>query len=256
MINNIKFCSTMVVLILTISLASASSDDILFQASTIGALMEGVMDGDMTFRELAEHGDFGLGTFDRLDGEMVELDGHFYQVRSDGLTYEVNESTKTPFAEVTYFSPDRTLIFNRSSNLTLLEDYLDGQIPSMNIFYAIRIDGTFDYVKTRSVPAQERPYPTLEEALKGQRVLESHNQSGTVVGFWAPAYAQGVNVPGYHFHFLNENRTRGGHLLDLRLQNAKITVDYTEQLFLALPQSDDFLSAQLGTNGEGVLEKA
>ncbi len=214
------------------------------------------MEGNMTFGELAEHGDFGLGTFNRLDGEMVELDGHFYQIRSDGRSYPVNDSTKTPFAEVTYFTSDRTIGYNGSSNLTLLERYIDSQIPSRNIFYAIRIDGTFDYVKARSVPAQSRPYPTLEEALAGQRVFESYNQSGTVVGFWSPAYAEGLNVPGYHFHFLNENRTQGGHLLDLRLKNATIAIDYTEELNMVLPQTGDFLHAELSGDEEEDLSKA
>lgn len=52
-----------------------SSDDILYQVSTINALLEGIYDGDTSYGELKQHGDFGIGTFSGLDGGMIELDG-------------------------------------------------------------------------------------------------------------------------------------------------------------------------------------
>ena len=62
----------------------AAPPRLLFQTSTLQALMAGVYDGNLTFQELARHGDFGLGTLDALDGEMIALDGVFYQARADG----------------------------------------------------------------------------------------------------------------------------------------------------------------------------
>ncbi len=248
------------VILASVFLATASAEDhandTLFQASTISALMSGVFDGTMTFKDLGEHGDFGLGTVDRLDGEMVDLDGHFYQVKSDGIAYTVNDSMKTPFAEVTFFEPDETMHLNGTSNLTMLQKYLESRPPTKNMFYAIRIDGTFDYVKTRSVPAQSKPYPTLTEALKGQKIFEFHNQSGTVVGFWCPDYVKGVNVAGYHFHFLTANRTAGGHLLDLKLENASIKIDKTSEFFMELPDENEFYQANLTGDNQAELKKA
>ena len=55
-----------------------------YQTSTMGALLDGVYDGDVTIAELLTHGDFGLGTFNHLDGEMVVLDGVCHHLRSDG----------------------------------------------------------------------------------------------------------------------------------------------------------------------------
>ncbi len=247
-------------IIASIFLATASAEDyandILFQASTISALMDGVFDGTMTLKDLREHGDFGLGTFDRLDGEMVELDGHFYQVKADGISYSVDDSMQTPFAEVTFFEPDETLHLNGTSNLTMLQKYVESRLPTKNVFYAIRIDGSFDYVKTRSVPAQSKPYPTLTEALKGQKTFEFHNQSGTVVGFWCPNYINGVNVAGYHFHFLTANRTAGGHLLDIKLENASIKIDKTSGSFMELPDENDFYQANLTGDNQAALKKA
>ena len=63
---------------------------VLFQASTIGALLDGAYDGDVTFAELAEHGDLGLGTLDALDGEMIALDGRFYRADVDGGIHPVD----------------------------------------------------------------------------------------------------------------------------------------------------------------------
>lgn len=238
------------------SLASDPSKDVLFQVSAITALMQGVFEGSMSFKELAMHGDFGIGTLDDLDGELVELDGQFYQVKADGKVYPVSDSQEAPIADVTFFEPDQKILFNGSANQTELQRYLEDQMPSKNIFYAIRIDGTFDYIKTRSPPAQDRPYPTLTEALGHQSVFELYNQSGTIVGFWSPAYANGVIVPGYHFHFLNENRTAGGHVLDFSLKNASIAIDYTPEFFMVLPENKEFLQADLTGADQAELQKA
>ena len=60
------------------------ADHAVYQTSTMGALLDGVYDGDVTIAELLRHGDFGLGTFNHLDGEMLVLDGVCYQLRGDG----------------------------------------------------------------------------------------------------------------------------------------------------------------------------
>ena len=126
----------------------------LFQTSTLQALMAGVYDGDLTFQELARHGDFGLGTFDALDGEMIALDGAFYQIKADGRVYPVTGSMKTPFAAVAFFKAGRTYMIEMPLKYQQLLDYVDRLLPSLNLPYAIKIDGFFSYVKTRSIPRQ------------------------------------------------------------------------------------------------------
>jgi len=240
--------------------APNSSEDVLFQSGAVAALQQGVFDGSMTYGELASHGNFGIGTFNSLDGEMVELNDQFYQIKADGAIYHVNNSIKTPFAIVTNLSADNEMKFyspgNSSANLTMLQSYLDNQMPSRNIFYAIRIDGLFDSVKTRSVPAQAEPYPTLAEATENQSIFELSNESGTMVGFWSPEFVSGINVPGYHFHFLNDERTAGGHLLDLRVKNVSITFDNTLEFFMDLPNEKEFLMTDLSGANQEDLEKA
>ena len=149
----------------------AAEPRLLFQTSTLQALMAGVYDGDLTYQELARHGDFGLGTFDALDGEMIALDGAFYQIKADGRVYPVAGAMKTPFAEVTFFKADRTHMIEMPMNFQQLLDYVDRLLPSPNLPYAIRIDGVFPSVKTRSIPRQQKPYPPLARRPKSRRCL-------------------------------------------------------------------------------------
>jgi acetolactate decarboxylase len=117
-----------------------SQHDVLFQESTYSALLAGDYNGDMTLKDLRAQGDFGLGTFDALDGEMVLLNGTFYQIKSDGNVYLANDFVKSPFADVTSFKPDSQLLLvsNGSLNYSELQHYLDQQLPTKNIFYAAK----------------------------------------------------------------------------------------------------------------------
>lgn len=228
--------------------------DVLFQTSTINALLEGVYDGDMTFEELRKRGDFGLGTLDGLDGELIGLNGKFYQIKSDGVVSSVDDSMRTPFAVVTFHEADKTVMLNKSLNLEQLENYLDSILPSQNIFYAIRIDGTFRYIKVRSVPKQERPYPRLVDVVKNQPIFEFHDMRGTIVAFWLPEYISGINVPGYHFHFLTEDRKAGGHLLSVITEDIKIQIDYTLEIHMVLPGNREFSSVDIAKEKQKELE--
>ncbi len=227
-----------------------------FQASTINALVEGVYDGEMTYGELRAHGDFGLGTFNALDGEMIAFDGLFYQIKSDGVAYPVDDAQQTPFAIVQFFGPEVRQDLGRAMDYEQLKGHLHSVIPSTNFFYAIRIDGLFRYMKTRSVPRQTKPYPPLIEVTKTQPVFEFSDVSGTLVGFRFPDYAQGINVPGYHLHFLTEDRKAGGHILDCRLQQGKMMVEHTSNFHMELPSRGTFLDADLAKDQRETLRQA
>ena len=231
-------------LLLTLALTApclgAADRGVLFQYSTIQALMEGVYDGDLTYGELKQHGDFGIGTLNALDGEMVAVDGKFYQIKADGVAYPIPASRKTPFAEVTFFKPDQTVMVSEPLNCYQLGKYLEKLLPSPNLSYAIRIEGVFPYIKARSLPPQRQPYPPLVTAAKHQSVFEFHDVRGVVVGFWAPKYLAGVDVSGFHLHFITADRKAGGHLLDCRLAGAKVMIGNLSGLCLKLPQTPEF----------------
>ncbi len=198
---------------------------------------------------------FGIGTVQALDGEMIGLDGKFYQVKSNGIAYRLSDSMKTPFAEVAFFKPEETIALNGTNNLTELESRLDGSLVTKNLFYGIRIEGLFDYVKTRSVPMQSKPYPPLSEAVKAQKIFEFHSVKGTIVGFRCPDYVNGVNVPGYHLHFITQDRSAGGHLLDFNLENASVKVESFSELDMVLPENEEFYQANLSENPQAALAK-
>ncbi len=226
----------------------------LSQVSTINALMAGVYDGIITSGELKGYGDFGIGTFDGLDGEMVELDGNLYQVKSDGTAHKVADAMTLPFAEVTFFDNDWQEAMIPGTTLAQLQMALDRMLPSPNIFCAIKITGTFGYVKTRSVPKQVKPYPVLTEVTKNQSIFEFNNVTGTIVGFRCPTYVSGVNVPGYHLHFLTSDLKAGGHILDLITDTTTTVLDFTPNFMMMLPgMSSDFYKVNLsGDQDQGI----
>jgi len=217
-----------------------------FQNSTINALLEGVYDGSITYGELRRHGDFGLGTFNALDGEMIAVDGGFYQVKADGIAYPVADGQRTPFATVLFFRPTLRRSLTGPLDYEHLQTLVDGLVEGPNLFYAVRVDGRFASVTTRSVPRQEKPYPPLADVAKTQPVFHLEDVGGTLAGFRFPDFARGLNVPGFHLHFLTEDRRAGGHVLDLMLECGEVAIDASASFHLELPTDPIFLHADLG----------
>jgi acetolactate decarboxylase len=212
----------------------------LYQTSLMSALMAGIYEGEATYGEIRKHGDFGLGTFNDLDGEMVGFDGTFYQLRSDGSARPVTADQKTPFAVVTFFRPEQELDviqpMTKSDLLAMIERATDA-----NLFNAVRVDGIFDEVHTRTVQRQSRPFPPLTEAAKHQAEKVFTNVGGTLAGFRSPAYAQGIGVAGFHLHFLRQDKQAGGHALDYRLRAGKVRICTVHDLRVELPTTAEFL---------------
>lgn len=220
--------------------------DTLYQVSTIDALMLGVYDGVRPIRDLKSRGDFGIGTFDALDGEMIVLDGVVYQAKADGTILSVPDNLTTPFATVTYFQADQNITTKNPMNLSVFATSMEEQLPTGNMIYAVRMHCTFPFMKVRSVPAQQEPYPVLSEAVKNQSAYIFSGTTGTVVGFYTPVFFKGVNVPGFHLHYLSDDRTAGGHILDFTLpSDTVVEYDITPGFTMALPTSGDFTGADL-----------
>lgn len=214
---------------------------VVFQNAPIDALTAGCYDGTLSIGKLRSHGDFGIGTVDRLDGEMLALDNKFYQVKSDGKVYELSDTDKTPFAVVTFFLPKQKISLDKQMDYRELTDYLDGLLISRNIFYAVKIEGRFETIKVRSVLRQDKPYPPLSEAIKNQKVFDYSGIEGTLVGFKFPEYIGGINVADWHFHFISRDKRSGGHLLGLRTRSCAIEIEPLDKIFMQLPDSREFL---------------
>jgi acetolactate decarboxylase len=231
-----------------------SQTDRITQTSTIDALLAGAYDGQITCQKLLTYGNFGIGTFDKLDGEMTVLGGKIYQIKSDGKVYRPACDIKTPFATVCNFQPD-TQFPIQSTNFKTVESIIDEKIPNQNQFLAVEISGKFKYIKTRSVPAQQKPYPPLADVAKTQPVFEMNDTTGTIVGFRTPPFVKGLNVPGCHFHFLSSDFTQGGHILDFELSSGNCRIDKCSEFLLILPKDDSLKDIDLSKDKTEELQK-
>lgn len=217
----------------------------LYQTSLMSALIDGVYDGDKTIAQLLQHGDFGLGTFNELDGELVAFDSEVHQLREDGSARLARMDQKTPFAVMTYFRPTMFGALGAPLDKSEVQQIIDELIGSTNLFCAFRIDGKFERVETRTVPRQTMPYRPMLQAIERQPVFTFKESSGTLIGFRCPEYVQGINVAGFHVHYITGDRQGGGHVLDYRLTQGTVEVAKISQLRIDLPRTEHFQRATL-----------
>jgi acetolactate decarboxylase len=228
---------------------------VLFQASTIGALLDGAFEGDLSFGELAEHGDLGLGTLNHLDGEMIAIDGEFFRADVDGKVTQIDPGERTPFAVVTSFESnvDEQLPDEQLSHQDLLAR-LDELVPDGASSCALRLDGRFEALRARSVPRQEPPYGPLTEVVADQHVFELREVEGTMLGFRFPTYVEGIEVAGYHLHFISADRSRGGHVLDSRSRGLRVRLDPSNDLHVELPPRVDLGDPSLAASTHAAVD--
>jgi acetolactate decarboxylase len=229
---------------------------VLFQASTIGALLEGAYQGDVSFAQLAEHGDLGLGTLNALDGEMIAIDGRFYRADVEGRINEIGKTGLTPFAVMVWFEP--TVEFELSGPLDndAFLTALDQRMPKGATSCAIRVDGEFERIRARSVPRQEPPYRPLSEVVANQHVFELEGITGSTVGFRFPDYAEGLEVSGYHLHFISDDRDRGGHVFQAEPARVRVRIDPSTDLHVELPPGVELADTDLAKSTREALERA
>jgi acetolactate decarboxylase len=216
----------------------------IFQVSTSGALVAGVDDREVSVKTLLEHGDFGLGTFADLDGEMVVVDGRTYQIHGTGSVAEAPPNAGAPFAVVTWFDPRIDASIGAVGSFKDLEASCDNFRRSGNIFYAFRLDGRFKIVHARAVNSS-KARTGLVDAAKAQSEFSFADLEGTLIGLWSPGFSSAFSVPGYHFHFLSADYQHGGHLLDLVADQLRLRVEPLTDFHLVLPETEAFLKADL-----------
>jgi acetolactate decarboxylase len=209
-----------------------------YQVSTICSLLAGGYEGTTTVGEMLSQGNFGLGTFNGVDGEMMVLDGQVYRATTDGHTHLVDPSRLTPFAVVVPFQPQSSRGVAAEQSLDQLEAALDALPYSASRIFAARVDGRFQAIQIRSEPKQNPPYRSLVEVIKTQQVVHTLNDvQGTLIGFRFPAAASSVNVAGWHFHFLSADKTQGGHVLGLTTGDGLALVEEISDLRISFPAS-------------------
>lgn len=223
----------------------------LYQVGTIQSLGAGDYAGRETVAVLARHGDFGLGTLDGLDGEMVALDGRFYHIDSKGVVRQVRPAEKIPFAQLVYFTGALDLGRVDGMALDALGKALTARLPDPTRFYAVRVDGLFRSVLARAAPAPKKPWPPLAEAIKAQSTFPLHDVAGTLIGIYSPPGVAALAPTGWHFHFLSADRQHGGHALAAQVLVGKARGEQVTQLHVVYPvgatPKGDFARPAAGT---------
>ena len=227
----------------------------LFQVSTAGALVQGVHNKAVTVGELKTHGDFGLGTFEGLDGEMIVVDGRFYHAHPDGSVTVPGDAAPVPYAVVTNFHPRHRAAVGPVASFAALTAELDRMRRSDNLFFAVRLDGRFDEIHMR-VACKVASGVSLTEAAARQAEFRLRDTQGTIVGFWSPTYSRSIAVTGWHLHFLSADRGQGGHLLGCRAAHLEASAQDLDDLRLAIPETRQFLHADLTRDPTAALDKA
>lgn len=227
----------------------------IFQVSTTGAIVKGVFDGCTTVADLKSHGDFGLGTFENLDGEMIMLEGRCYQAVTGGVTREADDGWQVPFATVTRFRADRTEEIGGIADLETLGSKLDAHRPSDNIFVGLKLQGVFERIDMRAT-CKAQAGEGLVEATSHQSEFSFENIEGTIVGFWTPNFARVLNVAGYHLHFISADRTKGGHLLGVQADTLTAFAHLETDFHVSIPETESFLRADLQDDPTAALDVA
>jgi len=240
----------------TVNEHPADPPNTLFQFGVADAFINGIYNGDLTVGSLALHGNFGLGAPNLVDGELTLHNGKVYQTKASGLTIEAPDSLKTPFAFVSFFEPDTVFTINGNHTQKQVLDMLDGYLYNKNGMYAIRISGLFNHVRTRAFqPVIREPFPPLANMLDKQHFFEFKRQDGILIGYKLPAYLAGINIAGYHFHFLTSQFNAGGHALDFSSAQIKVEIAVITDFRLSAPTDRAFINYKFNNINKSDLEK-
>ncbi len=226
----------------------AAPEGVLYQVSTSNAMAVGTFDGEVSAGQIKQHGDFGIAVADALGGEMMLVDGIWYQVLPDGSIGVPEDTLTVPFGMVTFFKPAISFDVGPTNSYQELRAEVDKHLPSHNVFYAVRIEGTFRYVKNRNFERQTKPYRSQAAVTEEQKIFEARNTEGTFVGFCFPDYMYGINLPGLHLHYLSKDKLLGGHTLDIAISAAKVSLQPLYGYEIVLSHVPEFLNADLKTD--------
>ena len=216
----------------------------MFQVSTLHALVAGYTRSVTTVRELESRGNVGLGTFEGVDGEMILLDGVCYRARQDGTVVRPAPDTGVPFASAASVEGGIAFELEQASGIDALKHELTCRIDeafALNSMHIVTVSGTFDSVSARSESAYHADHITLKDMLATtQREFVFEKLDGTLVCVYHPDYMDGINAPGWHVHFLSQDRARGGHVFDLSLVRGHAVMHKIDRIEIQLPATPAF----------------
>ncbi|KAI9935091.1 hypothetical protein ASPWEDRAFT_175812 [Aspergillus wentii DTO 134E9] len=210
------------------------------QYGVFSALMHGFSSDGVKASDILSACNHGLGTVCELNGEIIILDGEAYHFTPDGKLHRLNADDRMPMVVATDFNPTLTKELSTLSMRELTQAMHPFFPTKQNNFMAVRIDGKFNSITYRIGGPQHRPKEPLLELAKRQVTKSYENITGTLFGFYSPPYMNGVAVAGFHLHFLSDDRTAGGHVLDFEAENVALKAAVNTQMHLEFPDSEAF----------------
>ena len=253
-----KFVAVLAVLIAVLSVSSAfAAGDELFQTALLQSLMQGEYDGVITVKELKTYGDTGIGTFQGVNGELIMLDGKVYQALWDGSVKIASDDETVPFANVTFFDADVKKEGVTAKDMKALQDIMTSAAKEhgINQFYMVKVSGLMPNIHVRSELAQNEPYKPLNDALKtDQREFEYKDIRGTLVALYCPNYMSGLNSTGWHLHFVSDDGTKGGHVLNVETKDCLLAMDVISEFNMIVPNRKSFNDKDLSVNMQKDIE--
>jgi len=219
----------------------------MFQVSTVTGLERGLFYPVTTVGQMKQHGNIGVGAFEGMDGELLIVDGQAYNAMYSGKVVSVEDNTPIVYGAAAFLNADRTGSLQNIASYEQLQQSLEKLLPNPNLFYVFKIQATFNYLKVRSTPKQEKPYIGLAVVVKNQSIFEFKNIKGTLLGFRCPAYIQGIYAPGFHLHFISEDHQKGGHVLEANLAEVTAQIGYLTQMHLLLPDNEAARTMDMST---------
>lgn len=211
----------------------------IYQVSTLQALALGYSRAVINVGELLQEGDTGLGTFEDVNGEMIVMEGQCFRADQNGDVTEVSPQTGVPFAAVARLCGEQQFPLVNLPDITSVRTELTRKIEErfgLNSMQVVRIDGVFEKVDARSEAPYRSHHVTLKEVLsRTQKAFLFENIRGSLVGVYFPDYMDGINMPGWHLHFLSGDRSKGGHVFDVSIREGVANVDKITNIFINLP---------------------
>ncbi len=225
--------------------APQTSDKSLHITGTYGALSRGVYDGDVTVADLKRQGDFALGNFNALDGEMVAVDGKYYRIGQGGQLNTADDSMRMPNTTATFFKPYEVIIIDKPMSYQELQQYISQQLPTQNIFYAIKLNGSFESIKARTLTKLDQPYPSTPypTITQNEPTFDFDNVDAVMAMTYSPVQMKEFVYPGYHAHFITSDGKLGGHVIDARITRGRAEVELLPNFTVNLPQNDRYYRA-------------
>lgn len=245
MIRNLWSLRLVLVLIIILSMTGilhgdeTNSSSVLYQAGSFAIFEKGEYSEVFSIDEMNHLGNFGVGGFEDMDGELLQLDGTVYQITKDGLVNTPPGDTGVCFGNTLNFTPESSYTIQETSTLEELYAVIKESLPDPEQIYAVRVDGPFTNLSFKSIPIQEKPYPPLSAVIDNQSIFHLENATGTIAGFWFPNWMDGVNYAGFHLHFITDERDAGGHILTAESGVNTLSIQQVSQLNLYLDYKNE-----------------